>query len=139
MDVEGLDTTQTTASSTSTNGRNEFVAGKIHEMRDFWFSLKLSALIRETLLHGFLPHFIREPCLGYSEKNRLSAVRNASFVSKQICALLKTGAISEKPTNQAVRVNPLSVAEGKKLRLILDLSDLNKYLEKYHVKYEDLS
>ena len=35
-------------------------------------------------------------------------------------------------------VNPLSVAEGNKLRLVLDLRDVNPYVEVKSVKYEDL-
>ncbi|KAK6045598.1 hypothetical protein COOONC_16897 [Cooperia oncophora] len=57
----------------------------------------------------------------------------------QIQSLLGSNAISVCTNTQGIRINPLSVAEGKKLRLILDLSDLNKYLEKVHIKFEDLS
>ena len=36
------------------------------------------------------------------------------------------------------RVNPLTVAEGKKLRLVIDLREVNKYLVKPKFRYEDL-
>jgi len=35
-------------------------------------------------------------------------------------------------------VNPLTVAEGKKLRLVIDLREVNKYLVKTKFYYEDL-
>ena len=35
-------------------------------------------------------------------------------------------------------VNPLSVAEGKKLHLVLDLSEVNRYLVKCNFRFEDL-
>ena len=35
-------------------------------------------------------------------------------------------------------VNPLTVAEGKKLRLVIDLRHVNQYLVKPKFKYEDL-
>ena len=35
-------------------------------------------------------------------------------------------------------VYPLTVAEGKKLRLVIDLRHVNKYLVKFRFKYEDL-
>ena len=35
-------------------------------------------------------------------------------------------------------VNPLSVAEGKKLRLVLDMREVNRYLVKCNFRYEDL-
>ena len=35
-------------------------------------------------------------------------------------------------------VNPLTVAEGKKLRLVIDLREVNKYLVKPKFRYEDL-
>ena len=35
-------------------------------------------------------------------------------------------------------MNPLTVAEGKKLRLVIDLREVNKYLVKPKFRYEDL-
>ena len=35
-------------------------------------------------------------------------------------------------------VNPLSIVEGKKLRLVLDLRDVNRYLVKCNFRYEDI-
>ncbi|GMT23284.1 hypothetical protein PFISCL1PPCAC_14581, partial [Pristionchus fissidentatus] len=55
--------------------------------------------------------------------NRLSARREAEFVRSEVARLLASGAIERCPFPRVV--SPLSVAQGKKLRLIHDLSALN--------------
>ncbi|GMR41399.1 hypothetical protein PMAYCL1PPCAC_11594, partial [Pristionchus mayeri] len=63
-----------------------------------------------------------QPLFG-SFDNRRGSIAHRDFVMKEVGNLLKTGAIElcSKPRV----ISPLSVAEGKKLRLILDLSALN--------------
>ena len=51
--------------------------------------------------------------------------------------LFKQGLISEVNSPPHC-VNPLSVAEGKKLHLVLDLSEVNRYLVKCNFRFEDL-
>ena len=41
-------------------------------------------------------------------------------------------------TMQSLTVNPLSVAKGKKLRLVIDLRRVNNFLVRFKFKYEDL-
>ena len=69
--------------------------------------------------------------------NNLSAIKHREFVSQAIEELLANKCIQEhdKPT---FCVNPLTVAEGKKLRLVIDLRHVNQYLVKPKFKYEDL-
>ena len=68
-----------------------------------------------------------------------SALRNPHFVESAILELLEKQLINEHsfPTHC---VNPLTVAEGRKLRLVLviDLREVNKYLVKPKFRYEDL-
>lgn len=101
-------------------------------------TLNISTLVRETPLNGFLTSFHVEPYIGYRANNRQSALDNAVFVSDQINTLLLSGATLKTHHHNDIRINPLSVAGDKKLRLILHLSDLNNHLEKYHAKFEDL-
>ena len=54
-----------------------------------------------------------------------------------ISELLSNGCIIEQ-NFPPFCVNPLTVAEGKKLRLVLDLRHVNSYLVKLKFKYEDL-
>ncbi|KHJ79810.1 ribonuclease HI [Oesophagostomum dentatum] len=86
-----------------------------------------------------MPPVKEQPQLNFQENNRKSATENELFVAEQISELLQSGAIAEGEKSETIRINPLSVAKGKKLRLILDLSDLNKNLEKHHVKFEDIA
>ncbi|CAJ0594930.1 unnamed protein product [Cylicocyclus nassatus] len=61
------------------------------------------------------------------------------FVDSEMGSLLRSGALVEVAEKEEIRVNPLSVAEGKKLRLILDLSNLNTVVVKSSVKFEDVA
>ncbi|CAJ0592617.1 unnamed protein product [Cylicocyclus nassatus] len=61
--------------------------------------------------------------------------------NQEIDRLLLSRSIVQVPKSEwgSTRINPISVAEGKKLRLILDLSSFNKSLKKVRVKYEDVA
>ena len=73
----------------------------------------------------------------FSLRNNRSAFRNSEFVKTAILELLEQGLITEVYYPPHC-VNPLSVAEGKKLRLVLDLREVNRYLVKSKFHYEDL-
>ena len=75
----------------------------------------------------------------YSIKNRSSARRQDSFVEGAISELMSCGCLREV-SDYPQFCNPLHVAvqSSGKLRLILDLSHLNKFVVKKSVKYEDL-
>lgn len=99
-----------------------------------------SVIFCETnLLHGFALKFISEPTVNFRKNNSISAVKHHNFVDREIESLLISNSIQEVSIYERdrTRINPISVAEGKKLRLILDLSVFNKSLKKASVKYED--
>ncbi|KAF8357402.1 hypothetical protein PRIPAC_92397 [Pristionchus pacificus] len=73
-----------------------------------------------TRLPSLAPHFAQYD-------NRASARRESDFVRNELRRLLSSGAI-ERAAHPSV-ISPLSVAHGKKLRLILDLSALNRGYE----------
>ena len=61
--------------------------------------------------------------------NNRPALRNPQFVQSAIVELLERRLIQEHSSPPHC-VNPLTVAEGKKLRLVIDLREVNKYLVK---------
>ncbi|RCN33093.1 reverse transcriptase [Ancylostoma caninum] len=65
-------------------------------------------------------------------------MRETEFVDGEIESLLRTGAIEQVQCKPDV-VSPLSVAIGKKRRLILDLSWFNSFVVKESIKYEDMT
>ena len=83
--------------------------------------------VTRCLLHSCLPPFF----LGTIVQ------RNSEFVGAAILELLKQGLIIEVNSPPHC-VNPLSVAEGKKLHLVLYLREVNRYLVKCNFRYEDL-
>ena len=92
------------------------------------------------LLFRMVTKFIfRESPLPFSIENLSTALDRRSFVQGAISELLTRGCIREAPVYPQF-CNPLHVAvqSSGKLRLILDLSHLNKFIIKKFVKYKDL-
>ena len=69
--------------------------------------------------------------------NNSSAFKHPNFVEEAIEELLRKRCIDEHDNAPNV-VNPLTVAEGKKLKCVLDLPYINSFLESSRFKYEDL-
>ena len=113
------------------------MAGKIHEKGQFWVNtLKASKFVSSIIEHGYSLPFM-EACTPFYAKNNASSLQHRNFVEDAIENLLQTGCIVETEKMPFV-CNPLTVAEGKKLRLVLDLRHVNQFLEKPTFKYEDL-
>ena len=85
---------------------------------------------------GYNLPFVRRPASFYARNNQ-SSLRHSEFVSTAIQELLKDGCIKEVESMPFV-CNPLTVAEGEKLRLVLDLRHVNEHLEVKKFKYENL-
>ncbi|VDI75750.1 Hypothetical predicted protein [Mytilus galloprovincialis] len=89
----------------------------------FWEHIGASKFIIDTIKSGYMIPFV---------------IDNTDFVNEAVLELSKNGCVHEVPFQPFV-VNPLSVAiqkSGKK-RLILDLSELNVYVLKNKIKFED--
>ena len=68
--------------------------------------------------------------------NNRSAFQHPEFVTQAISERLANGCIVER-TVPPFCVNPLSVAKGKKLRLVIDLRHVNSFLVRFKFKYKD--
>ncbi|KAK5969031.1 Ribonuclease HI [Trichostrongylus colubriformis] len=97
----------------------------------------------------YYPRATQETSVAVSKKRRIeedppaicaeekdTGPRNAQKVDK----LLSTGAIQETgcDSHSLLHIHPLSVAKGRKLRLVLDLSHLNKFLHVPKIKLDDI-
>ncbi|KAK5967882.1 hypothetical protein GCK32_007410 [Trichostrongylus colubriformis] len=114
---------------TNVRERNsEFYPGLIHDHISMWMALEPSILVLDTIINGYTIPFDEAPEPPHRVGNRKSALRNAEFVDITIADLITDGAVKEVVNPQVTNlfVHPLSVAEGKKLRLVLELSSLNK-------------
>ena len=113
------------------------VKGRMKDAIDFWSdTLEASEFVLNIIREGYRLPFSEYPskcCL----RNNLSARRHGEFVAQAIIELLDNDCIVEH-RNPPYCVNPLTVAEGKKLRLVIDLRHVNEYLVKPNFKYEDL-
>ena len=113
------------------------MAGKIHQKGQFWArTLKASKFVSAIIENGYSLPFVEE-CTSFYARNNASSLRNRKFVEEAIERLLQTNCIKESDSIPFV-CNPLTVAEGAKLKLVLDLRHVNQFLEKQTFKYEDL-
>ncbi len=112
---------------------------KLNSNYDFWkYDLKSPSFVLDIVGPGY-----RLPFKGLSPtkcnfRNNKSAMNNSNFVETAILKLLADGKIEER-TDIPFCVNPQTVAEGKKKRLVLDLRHVNKFLYQPKFRYEDLN
>jgi len=113
------------------------VKGNLAKHIHFWERIGASDFILNTIKGGYVIPFLNSPP-SMNLRNINSAFINHSFVDEAVAELVESGAVKEVPFKPFV-TNPLSVASNKsgKLRLILDLSVLNKYVRKDRFKFED--
>ena len=86
--------------------------------------------------NGYIIPFITIPPLFYAPNNK-SSLRNSKFVSQAISKLLRNNCI-EKLDQKPFCYNPLTVAESKKLRLVLDLPHANSFIKQNKFRDENL-
>ena len=70
--------------------------------------------------------------------NNKSSLLHPQFVSQAITELLENNYVEELK-QRPYCCNPLTVAEGKKLRLVLDLQHVNKLIKHNKFRFENLS
>ena len=113
------------------------VMGRLKQCRGYWEStIDASKFVLDIISHGYKLPFSSIPDSCHLRNNR-SALNHPDFVEDAIPKLLFNDCIQEN-LEPPYCVNPLSVAEGKKLRLVTDLRHVNACLIKHSFKYEDL-
>ena len=113
------------------------VEGRLYSCKAFWISTLSSPLFLQNIVtFGYALPLKAFPESAFLNNN-CSALNHPSFVEEAINDLLNKRCIEEHDFPPHV-VNPLSVAEGKKLRLVLDLRYVNSFIECTRFKYEDL-
>ena len=115
------------------------VKGRLKASLSFWkHTLNATAFILNVIELGYiLPlHTTPSPC---KLRNNKSSIIHPDFVGAEIGRLLRHKYI-EEVREPPYCCNPLTVVEGKKLRLVLDLNrNLNHCLSLKNFKYEDLA
>ena len=106
------------------------VKGRLSAAVDFWKStLKAPDFVVSIITRGYRLPFARYPPPCFLANNRL-AFQHPEFVSQAMCKLLENDCIIEHSTPPFC-ANPFSVAEGKKLGLVIDLRHVNNFLVRF--------
>ena len=113
------------------------VKGRLKKCFNYWEStISASRFVLDIISEGYKLPFVNFPGRCYLNNN-LSARNHPEFVQQAILELLSRDCIEEH-SEPPFCVNPLTVAQGKKLRLVIDLRHVNSFLRKQTFKYEDL-
>ena len=103
----------------------------------FWENiLNCSQFVLNVIRHGYILPFVSPPP-AFSAKNNQSALKHGSFVEEAIQKLSAQNFIAEI-TEPPHCCNPLTVADNGRLRLVLDLRHVNRFIVLKKFKYEDL-
>ena len=100
------------------------VKGRLAKHLEFWIKIEGSDFVMDTIRNGYVIPILNPP-------NSMFMKNNKSALKKAICDLIDSGCAYEVPFKPFI-VNPLTVATNKSgnMRLILDLSVLNKFVNK---------
>ena len=114
------------------------VRGRLKQNIEFWKNeLKPFYFVENIINNGYLMPFTTIPTPFYAPNNK-SSLRHSQFVSQAITKLQQNNCVEElKPKPYCC--NPPTVAEGKKLHLVLDLPHVNKHINHSKFYYENLS
>ena len=109
--------------------------GKLRDNIDFGKDvLRPGDFILDTIERGYQIPFVSEPTPCFL-RNNASSRAQGDFVRSEIEDLLAKGYVQET-SSPTYCCNPLTVAKGKKLRLVLDLRHVNAFVKYQPVKYD---
>lgn len=110
-----------------------YVKGRLTEAFEFWEKdVEAPPFVIDIIRQGYSLPFCEFPIRCVLPNNR-SALRNPQYVQSAIIELLEKKLINEHDS-PPLCVIPLSVVEGKKLRLFRDLREINKCLVKPKIR-----
>ena len=118
-------------------GSNGSAKGHLKSHYELWESvLGTSQFVTSMIREGYRLPFSEYPTPCFLKNNR-SAFKHPEFVVTAIEELLCNNCIVEHEFPPYC-VNPLTVAEGKNIRLVIDLRHVTAFASKVKFKYEDL-
>ena len=111
--------------------KNVSVRGRLKQNIEFWKNeLKPSYFVENIITNGYIMPFTSIPSPFYASNNK-SSLRHPQFVLQATTKLQQN---NSKKNHIAV-----TVAEGKKLRLVLDLWHINKHIKYDKFRYKNLN
>ena len=119
-------------------GGNLKMFGRLRKCISFWEEMGASKFILNVLSFGYRLPFEKQPPAGILS-NQASCLQHANFVSDAVRILIDSGSAVEMEKDQLHCISPLGVVQGaNKLRLILDLRQVNVCLAIFRFKLEDI-
>ena len=112
--------------------------GRLKRCIPFWREMGASSWIISILEVGYALPFVTDPPSGFL-RNQKSCWKHVQFVDEAVKGLVDCGSAMKVNESELNCVSPLGVVEGaRKLRLILDLRQVNECLAKFRFKLDDI-
>ena len=116
--------------------KNFSVRGRLKQNMEFWRNKSKPSYFVESINNGYIMSFTSFPLPFYASSNK-SGLCHPQFVSQAITTKLQQNKCVAELRQKPYCSDPLKVAEGKMLRLVLDLRHVNKHT--IHKKIRTLS
>ncbi|BDA42530.1 hypothetical protein COCOBI_03-4200 [Coccomyxa sp. Obi] len=125
------------ADSPATKPAPKYVKGRLKAKLAFWQLFCKSAVVLSWISSGYeIPWALGVTSPPLSFPNAAGALQREAFVSAEIADLLARGSIKRTHLPPAV-ISPLNVVERRgKLRLILDLVYVNRFIDQTGLKFK---
>ena len=138
--IEETETTVNSDSDWEISDKTEEISvrGRFKENSHFWKNeLKKALLVQIVINNGYviIPFIILSP--SFCASNNKFSLRSSKFVSQTISKLLRNNCIEELD-QKSYCCNPLTVAESKKLQIVLDLRHVNIFIKQNKFRYGKL-
>ena len=118
--------------------KDNVMHGRLRKCTGFWREIGASQWVLDILENGYRLPFVKKPPVGV-KRNQSSCKEHEQFVDEAVAALVQCGSAATVEEGDLECISPLGVVKGaRKLRLILDLRQVNVCLKKYRFKLEDI-
>uniref|UniRef100_A0A0N5BPV0 Reverse transcriptase domain-containing protein n=1 Tax=Strongyloides papillosus TaxID=174720 RepID=A0A0N5BPV0_STREA len=109
----------------------------IHQCLPFWQKIApTDTVLLDYIVNGVDIGILGEPTQHKIGKNKFSSKEEEQFIENEIKDLLRSNSIKEHDNSKWI--SPLMVVTTSKMRLVLDLSSLNDYIQHFSFKCESI-
>ena len=108
--------------------KDNVMLGWLRKCTGFWREIEASQWVLDILENGYRLPFVKKTPVGV-KRNQSGCKEHEQFVDEAVAALVQCGSAATLEEGDLEYISPLGVVKGaRKLRLILDLRQVNVYL-----------
>ncbi|KAJ8945284.1 hypothetical protein NQ317_001091 [Molorchus minor] len=114
------------------------IAGRLRNFHDIWQTLTPNQVVL-NYIKGYKIPFYKTPWQRPGQPRTISSTTNDRDILNELAKLIEIGAVVRSRTSKNEFISPTFLVKkpNGKMRFILNLKNLNKYVKKNHFKMED--